>query len=250
MIEVRNLRVRYDGYTALENVSFSLEHPSLLVIIGPNGAGKTTLLKSLLGLVEYEGDIRIFGKEPEKAREFIGYMPQRDRVNTNIPLRVRDVILMPLLARRSFGINKEDVKRAKEALKTVGLVRYWNRNFRALSGGEQQRIFLARTLAQNAKILILDEPFSATDVATKMKMINILHKLKKEKTIILVTHEINPLVECSDKFLLLNRRMIAFGNVNEVINEENLERLYGTHIPVIRRENVCYVVGSDIHVHH
>ena len=250
LIEVRNLSVKYDGFVALESINFKLEHPSLLVVIGPNGAGKTTLLKSLLGLLDYSGEIRIFGKEPEDARELIGYMPQRDRVNTNIPLRVKDVILMPLLAKRFMSIERADVERAKDALKTVGLPHYWNRKFDALSGGEQQRIFLARTLAQNAKILILDEPFSATDVATKMKMINLLHKLKKEKTIILVTHDVNPLVECTDNFLLLNKRMIAFGRVDEVIREETLEKLYGVRVPVIRKENVCYVVGSDIHVHH
>lgn len=250
LIEVKNLTVRYDDSVALENINFRLEHPSLLVIIGPNGAGKTTLLKSLLGLVEYEGEIRIFGKKPEDAREDIGYMPQRDRVNTNIPLKVKDVVLMPLLARKFMNIERKDVEKAKNALKTVGLLHYWNRNFSALSGGEQQRVFLARTLVQEARILILDEPFSASDVATKMKMINILHRLKKEKTIILVTHDINPLVECSDNFLLLNRKMIAFGRVSDVIKEDVLERLYGVRVPVIRRENVCYVVGSDIHVHH
>jgi zinc/manganese transport system ATP-binding protein len=249
LIEVKNLSVEYDGSRALENISFRLKHPSLLVIIGPNGAGKTTLLKSLLGLVEYSGEIKIFGKEPEEARELIGYMPQRDRVNANIPLRVKDVLLMPLLSKKIIGIRKEDVNRAKDALRTVGLLHYWDRRFNALSGGEQQRVFLARTLAQNAKILILDEPFSATDVATKMKMINILHRLKQEKTIILVTHDVNPLVECTDNFLLLNKRMIAFGRVDEVIREETLERLYGVRVPVIRRENVCYVVGSDVHVH-
>ncbi len=250
MIQVENLTVRYGEHTALEGISFTLPHPSLLVVIGPNGAGKTTLLKALLGLVDYEGDVRIFGKRPEDAREGIGYMPQRDFVNTNIPLRVKDVVLMPLLARRIFGIEKEDVSSARAALEKVGMLDYWNRSFHNLSGGEQQRVLLARALARNTKILVLDEPFSATDMAAKMKMISMLHELKREKTIIIVTHDINPLVDCSDRFLLLNRRMVDFGDAFTVVTEENMERLYGVRVPVVRRGNACYVLGGDTHVHH
>ncbi len=248
MIEIENLSVKYDSHVALEDINLKLEHPSLLVIMGPNGAGKTTLLKAILGLVKYEGEIRIFGKKPEDARNMMGYMPQRDKVNTNIPLRVKDVVLMPLLSKYYFGIRMEDVKNAKRALERVNMLHYWDKNFSALSGGEQQRVFLARVLAQNSKILILDEPFSATDVSTKMKMAKMLHKLKREKTIIIVTHDVNPLVECTDKLLLLRKRVIAYGTVTEVLNEENVERLYGVRVPVIRKENVCYVVGGDVHL--
>ncbi len=246
MIEVRNLTVKYDGHVALENLTFSLEHPSFLVILGPNGAGKTTLLKTFLGLIPYEGEIRIFGKEPREVRNLLGYMPQRDRINRSVPLRVKDVVMMPLLV--TIGLKKEVVKRAREALRGVGMEKYWNADFRSLSGGQQQRVFLARTLARNPKAILLDEPFSATDVATKMAVIKILHRLKRERTIILVTHDVNPLVECTDKVLLLNRKMIGFGRLIDVITEENMERLYGTRVPIIRRENVCYTVGGDIHV--
>ncbi len=246
MIEVRNLTVKYDGHAALENLTFSLEHPSFLVILGPNGAGKTTLLKTLLGLVPYEGEIRIFGKEPREVRNLMGYMPQRDRINRSVPLRVKDVVMMPLLV--SIGLKKEVVKRAREALRGVGMEKYWNADFRSLSGGQQQRVFLARTLARDPKAILLDEPFSATDVATKMAVIKILHRLKRERTIILVTHDVNPLVECTDKVLLLNKKMVGFGRLIDVITEENMKRLYGTRVPIIRREDVCYLVGGDVHV--
>ena len=249
MIEIQNLSVKYGDNFALEDINLKLEHPSLLVVMGPNGAGKTTLLKSILGLVDYEGEIRIFGKKPEDARDMIGYMPQRDMVNTNIPLRVKDVVLMPLLSKYYFGIRLQDVKNAKKALKRVNMLNYWNKDFSALSGGEQQRIFLARVLAQNSKVLILDEPFSSTDVATKMNMAKILHTLKRNKTIIIVTHDVNPLVECTDKILLLRKKIIAYGTVPEVLNEENVEKLYGVRVPIIRKENVCYVVGGDTHLH-
>lgn len=247
-IEVRGVEVKYDGYVALKNINFEMPHPSFLVIMGPNGAGKTTLLKALLGVIPYRGEIEILGKKPKEAREFIGYMPQRDKINTNIPLKVRDVLLMPLLSKRIFGIRKEDIERAKKALKFVGLQHLWDKDFLSLSGGQQQRVFLARTLAMDPKVILLDEPFSAMDVATKMKVVQLLHRLKSYKTIILVTHDINPLVECTDNVLLLNREVIAFGRVVDVIKEENIKNLYGTPIPILRTENVCYLAGSDTHV--
>ena len=247
-IEIKNLTVKYNGYTALENVNLKIKHPSFIVVVGPNGAGKSTLLKSMLSLIPYSGEIRILGEDPEKARKFIGYMPQRDNINMNVPLKVIEVILLSLSA-EGITIKKEDVKRAKKALRIVGMERYWNKNFTSLSGGQQQRVLLARTLAKNPRVLILDEPFSATDVSTKMNLIRILHTLKNNKTIILVTHDINPLVECTDRIILLHRKVIAYGNVAEVLTEENLEKLYGVRVPVVRLGNICYTIGSDAHVH-
>ena len=246
-IIIENLVVKYDGYTALEDINLDIEHPSFIVILGPNGAGKTTLLKSMLSLIPYEGKIKILGEEPERARRFLGYMPQRDSINTNVPLKVSEVILLSLTAEK-ITIRKKDVEMAKKALKIVDMERFWNKNFSSLSGGQQQRVLLARTLAKNPRVLILDEPFSATDVSTKMNLIRILHDLKNDKTIILVTHDINPLVECTDKIILLNRRVIAYGNIADTLTEENLEKVYGTRIPIVRMGNICYTVGSDVHV--
>ncbi len=246
-IIIENLVVKYDGYTALEDINLDIEHPSFIVILGPNGAGKTTLLKSMLSLIPYEGKIKILGEEPERARRFLGYMPQRDSINTNVPLKVSEVILLSLTAEK-ITIRKKDVEMAKKALKIVDMERFWNKNFSSLSGGQQQRVLLARTLAKNPRVLILDEPFSATDVSTKMNLIRILHDLKNDKTIILVTHDINPLVECTDKIILLNRRVIAYGNIADTLTEENLEKVYGTRVPIVRMGNICYTVGSDVHV--
>ena len=246
-IEIKNLTVRYGDYVALENVNLRIKHPSFVVVIGPNGAGKTTLLKSILDLIPHEGNVRIFGKRPKEIRNIIGYLPQRERINTNIPILVRDVVLMPVSARK-FVMSKNDTKKAKKYLKIVGMENYWNHRFDALSGGQQQRVLFARTLMNEPDLLILDEPFSGTDVATKMSLIKLLHKISKNKTIILVTHDINPLVECTDVVVLLRRRVISYGLVADTITEENLEKLYGARVPVIRRENVCYVAGSDVHV--
>ena len=244
---MKNLTVKYGDYIAIEDVNLQINHPSFVVIIGPNGAGKTTLLKSLLDLIPHEGEVKIFGKKPKEMRNRIGYLPQRERINTNIPILVRNVVLMPVSARK-FVISKGDVKNARTYLKVVGMENFWNYRFDALSSGQQQRVLFARTLMNDPDILILDEPFSATDVATKMSLIKLLHKISKNKTIILVTHDINPLVECADVVVLLRRRVISYGFVMDAITEENLEKLYGVRVPVIRRENICYVAGSDAHV--
>ncbi len=245
-VETRELSVTYGTHRALENVSVKIEHPSLVVIMGPNGAGKTTFLKAVLGLIPYRGEVKIFGKEPREARDMIGYLPQRETINLNVPLRVRDVLLLPLTS-REFTIKREYVERAKQNLARVGMSEHWNSKFSALSGGQQQRVLFARALMTSPKMLVLDEPFSATDVKTKMSLIKMLHELKKEMSILIVLHDINPLVECTDRVLLLNRKLIAYGMVSEVINEENMESLYGTRIPVIHSGNVCYVMGGDRH---
>jgi len=246
-IETRGLTVHYRDKEAIKDITLKIEHPSFVTIMGPNGAGKTTFLKAIMGMIPYSGSVKIMGKAPKEARGFIGYLPQRERINTNVPLKVKEVVLMPL-ASKKFGLKKEYVERAKKVLEKVDMLDYWNHRFDALSGGQQQRVLFARTLITNPKVLILDEPFSATDVKTKSSLIELLHHLKSEKTILIVIHDINPLVECTDDVLLLNKKVLAFGLVKDVINEENLEQLYGTRIPIIREMDKCYVVGGDRHV--
>ncbi len=246
-IELKNLTVRYREGIAIENINLEIHHPSFVTIMGPNGAGKTTLLKAIMGMVPYEGEIKIMGKNPKEGKKVIGYLPQRERINTNVPVTVKDVVLMPLVS-NVRGVKKEHVDKAKEVLKMVNMIGYWNRRFDALSGGQQQRILFARTLVTDPDILILDEPFSATDVKTKTSLIHLLHSFKKEKTILIVIHDINPLVECTDYVLLLKKKVLGFGMVKDVITEKNMERLYGTRVPVIKTPETCYVVGGDRHV--
>ena len=245
-VEAKGLTVRYGDYLALENVSVEIEHPSLVVIMGPNGAGKSTFLKAVLGLIPYEGTVKVFGENPRDARGRIGYLPQREYINLNVPLKVRDVLLLSLTSRK-VAVSREDVARAKEALSMVGMENFWNSRFDSLSGGQQQRVLFARALVNDPEMLILDEPFSATDVKTKISLINLLHRIKRDKTILIVLHDINPMVECTDRVMLLNRRLLAYGPVADVITEENLEKLYGTRIPVVRHGPVCYVLGGDRH---
>ncbi len=256
-VEVDNLTVRLDDVVALENISFKIEHPSILAIIGPNGAGKTTLLRSLLGIVpSTSGSIKVMGMPLKsnltKIRRLIGYVPQRTRISTSVPLRVKDVVLMARLSRNGpfYLPRKQDILAARQALEYVGLLDLWNRRFTHLSGGQQQKVLIARALAVEPKILLLDEPFTGLDIPSEKAIIPLLYTLRKKKnvTILIVTHDINPLLNCADKMLLLRRRVIGFGTPVDVIKEDLLNQLYGARVTVIEKENACYVVERDRHV--
>ena len=257
-VEVENLEVRFNGQSILEDINFRLEHPSILSIIGPNGAGKTTLLRTIIGqITPVRGTIKVFGipvkENLSQIRKLIGYVPQKRDIAQHIPIRVKDVVLMARLARNGpFYIpSKKDIRAAKEALDKVGLgSEFWKKKFTQLSGGQQQRVLIARALAVEPKILILDEPFNAIDIATEKKIIPLLFELrdKHDVTVIVVTHDINQLFSCSDKMLLLKRKVIGFGSPSEIIKRELLRELYGTDVTIIQQEQVCYVVERDRHV--
>ena len=255
-IEVENLTVKYGEEIALEDISFKLEHPTFLTIIGPNGSGKTTLLKSILGLIKPEkGNIKVFGidvlENATKARHMIGYVPQRERISTNVPIRVSDIVLMGRLAR--YGPltvpSEHDMKKVKEALELVGMIDFWDKKFSNLSGGQQQRVLIARALAVEPKMLLLDEPFSAVDVPTQREILNILFNLRMREniTVVLVTHDVNPVIECSDKIMILNKKLIAYGKPNDVIKDEVLLKAYGAAVKIIAHEGICYVLSGDTH---
>jgi len=255
-IEVENLTVKYGDEVALEDINFKLEHPSFLTIIGPNGSGKTTLLRTILGLIKPEkGYVKVLNidvlRNPTKARHMIGYVPQRERISVNIPIRVADIVLMGRLAR--FGPlttpSKYDMEKVKEALELVGMVDFWDKRFSSLSGGQQQRVLIARALAVEPKMLILDEPFSAVDIPTQREILNLLYNLRIRKgiTVVMVTHDVNPVIECSDKIMILNKKLIAYGTPDEVIKDENLLKAYGVAIKIIPHEGICYVLSGDTH---
>jgi len=165
-LEAEKLTVKLGEDFALRDVTVRVEHPTFTVIIGPNGAGKSTLLKAMVGMVlPYSGRIRVLGLDPnserDSVRNIVGFLPQRDRIVRSIPLSVKDVILMGLMARRKPPRvpSPEDYEMAWKALELVGLEELWDKRFSELSGGQQQRILLARCVVNRPRILLLDEPF-------------------------------------------------------------------------------------------
>lgn len=236
-IKVENLNYSYGKTKALEDVSFEVSEGEFIAILGPNGAGKTTLLRCILGLLKASGKISVLGRDPrndKKVLKFISYIPQRSSLSTDLPLRVLDVLKTSC---KDFDPN---------IMKQLEIEDLINSLFRNLSGGLQQRVLVARALMKRSKVLLLDEPFNGVDVISQEKIVEVLKNC--DSTILLIVHNINPVLHAIDKVMLLNKRLIAFGKANEVFTRENMVRTYGTEIPlVVCEEGVLHPLYGDQH---
>ena len=178
------------------------------------------------------GSMKIKGLEPDNARSYIGYVPQNNQINWNFPLTVRQVVEMGLIKRNTLNIfsNKKNNQLIEDSLSKVGLLDRVEENINNLSGGQLQRVLLARTLTQGADILLLDEAFSAVDVGAQEDIMQLINSINLDgKTVLIATHDINNLEEKFDEVLCLNRHCCAFGDPSEVLTEEVIEEMYGSH---------------------
>jgi zinc/manganese transport system ATP-binding protein len=254
-VKAENLTILYDGKPALKGVDFVLEEGETLLLLGPNGAGKTTLLRTIACFHrEYTGRLEVFGKEPCEARELIGYVPQSHSLNERVPLTAIEVVAMGGLYRRGFvhfKIPPEALEKAEEVLGFVGLDGVKDKLFRELSGGQKQRVLLARALMSDPRLLLLDEPLSALDPSARAEVTGVLSKIKGERgiTMIITTHDINPLLEVGDKIMLINRRLIAFGKPEEVLQDSIIKSVYGPLARVIPVEDRLFCITGDVHLH-
>jgi len=255
-VEVENLSFSYGGDRVLEDVTFSLERGRFMAVMGPNGCGKSTLTKILIGILPgASGKVRVFGKDPAESptevQRMVGYMPQREHISKNMPITVRDVVLMGRLARKGIisTASRRDMKAAKKALEVVGAGSLWKKRFTELSGGQQQKVILARALAVEADMLILDEPFAAMDVRSQQRVLEIISQMRDSgTTVIMVLHDVNQALHHLDRVLLLNRRAIGFGDPRDVLNRENLIEAYGAVIRIIVcEEGYCHPLVGDTH---
>ena len=194
----------------------------------PNGAGKTTLIKAALGLVPLaSGKVEIYGKRYDEQRNLVGYVPQRESVDWDFPVTVRDVVLMGTYGRLGWFRRPGQAERqiADRCLEQVGMTACSNRQIRQLSGGQQQRVFLARALAQDAQLYFLDEPFAGVDAATEAAIFELLQILRTAgKTVLVVHHDLQTVREYFDYVILLNMRLIACGPVDTTFTTENLQQ--------------------------
>ncbi len=225
--------VQLGNAQALDDVTFSIERGKKVAVVGPNGGGKSTLFNAIAGLVPIvDGSLKIKGMNPEDAKGSISYVPQKDLINRNFPLSVKQVVEMGLIQKDSLNLfsRKKINKKIKEALENVGLVEKINENINNLSGGQFQRVLIARGLAQDADILLLDEAFSAVDVGAQEDIMNLISDINLDgKTILIATHDINNLGEKFDEVLCLNRHCCAYGDPSEVLTSEVIEEMYGSH---------------------
>jgi len=245
VVEVRGLSAGYNGHAALEDVSFTIEPGCLAGLVGPNGSGKSTLLKVMLGLHKpWSGEVRIFGHAERPSHGHVGYTPQTELVDWTFPVTVMDVVLMGRYGR--LGLVRRPGSRdralAVAALELVRLSDRANRRIGELSGGEQRRALIARALAQEADLLLLDEPLAGLDAPAQHDLLRLLEELRKEgKTLFVATHDLSCVAADFDHAVLLNRRVIAFGRPADVFTEEALSEAFQRHLFVLPERNTTMI---------
>ena len=231
VIEIKKLVVAYDeDKPVLDDFNLGIEKGKMTAFVGPNGAGKSTLIKAILEFVKpITGSITINGKKYAQEKKKIAYVPQRGSVDWDFPTTLYDVVEMGSYGRVGFlkRVPKSEKNRVMEAIEKVDMIEYVDRQISQLSGGQQQRVFIARALVQDAEIYLLDEPFQGIDKKTEGSIVKILKGLKEEgKTVIVVHHDLQTVPEYFDEVVLINRKVIASGKVNEVFTKENIDETY------------------------
>ncbi|MFW9835976.1 MAG: metal ABC transporter ATP-binding protein [Candidatus Thorarchaeota archaeon] len=255
LFDAQDLAVRYpNGELALHDVSFKIKSPSFMAIIGPNGSGKSTLIKASLGLIKlFKGSIKVSGhdsvKNAGKIRKIVRYVPQRDRIELTVPMKVKDIVLMGRLLKKlppRFTTSK-DIKYAREALEQVDMIDLWDRPFPELSGGQRQRVLVARALASDGSILVLDEPLAGTDVESQDLIVDALGRYHKENdvSIVMVTHDLNPIHTLVQDVLLLKNTVIGIGEPCSVMDPELMKLVYGPTARIVEHSGHRYCVTRD-----
>ena len=230
-LSVSGLSFAYRDSLVLREVTLDLPQGVVLGVIGPNGAGKSTLLKAVVGLLKpAKGTVACFGQPLHKVRRRVGYMRQASSVDWDFPTTVSDVVLMGTYGGlgwfRRPGTKERGV--AAAALRRVGIPHLAHRPISQLSGGERQRTFLARLLAQEPDLLLLDEPFAGVDAASQETITNVLHGLRDEgRTVVIVHHDLATVPTLCDWTCLLNRTVMGFGPTKEVFTDEMVKQAYG-----------------------
>ena len=251
VLEVKDLSIRYNSrhHLVVDKISFDVKEGDVLGIIGPNGAGKTTLFRAILGLQEYSGKIKLFGFEGSKYRSLlplIGYVPQKVIFEQNFPATVYDVVSMGIISDKKivnganliqqcgccwnriykeFGNNDDKVT---QALKTVGLEKLRNRRIGELSGGELQRVFIAKSLVKDPLLLILDEPVTSVDVESQTKFYNLIKKINEENNITIVwsSHDLDAVSKYANRIACMNKKLFFHGEKEEFFSDKKLLKTY------------------------
>jgi len=234
-IALADVTVRYGDILALDSVSLAIAPGRVCGLIGMNGSGKSTLLKTAVGLIRPDtGTVRIDGAEPREARRagILGYVPQSEDVDWSFPVSVRDVVMMGRYGHLGITRRPRTADRAAvdEALARVELTELADRQIGALSGGQRKRAFVARCIAQQAGILLLDEPFAGVDKRSEATIVRLLRELAAAgRTILVSTHDLHALPELADEAVLLDRRVLHHGSVAEALQPERLAQAFGLH---------------------
>lgn len=247
-IRAHDVTVTYrNGHTALRDASFEIPTGTITALVGVNGAGKSTLFKAIMGFVSTaKGEITVLGMPVKEAlrKNIVAYVPQSEEVDWSFPVLVEDVVMMGRFGKMGFlrRPSQEDRDAVTAALGRVNMSEYRNRQIGELSGGQRKRVFLARALAQEGKVILLDEPFTGVDVQTEDAIITLLRAMRDEGRVMLVsTHNLGSVPEFCDRTILVKETVLAYGPTKETFTHHNLEIAFGG---VLRH---FVLGGSDLH---
>ncbi len=238
-LAVHDLSAGYPGAAAaVQHITFDLKEGERVGLFGPNGAGKSTLFKAIVGLIPHDtGHISMYGQDCRTSHEMVGYVPQNEAIDWDFPVTVRDVVMMGRA--RHIGWFRWPRRRDWEAvgatLERVGMADFQNRQIGQLSGGQRRRAFIARALAQETNVLLLDEPFSGVDAAAEDDIFSTLARLRRDGVaVVLATHDLS-LADRFDKIMLMNRQLVAFGAPAAAFTPETLTATYGGRVGIFEQ---------------
>jgi manganese/iron transport system ATP-binding protein len=247
-IVAKDVTVTYrNGNTALRNASFEIPTGTITALVGVNGAGKSTLFKAIMGFVPAaKGEITVLGMPVKAAlrQNIVAYVPQSEEVDWSFPVLVEDVVMMGRYGHMGFlrRAKPADHAAVKSALERVNMSEFRHRQIGELSGGQRKRVFLARAIAQEGQVILLDEPFTGVDVQTEDAIITLLREMRDEGRVMLVsTHNLGSVPEFCDRTVLVKETVIAYGPTETTFTHENLELAFGG---VLRH---FVLGGSDLH---
>jgi zinc/manganese transport system ATP-binding protein len=250
VITLEQVRIQFGRRVILQDVSMTVQPGEFVVVLGPNGAGKSTLLKLLLGLIKPSaGVVRVLGQPPRRGNSAIGYAPQHRELEADLALRTRDVVGFGLDGNR-WGPGWPSAKRnaiIDKALAEVNALDYANAPIGQLSGGEQQRLYIAQALLTNPRLLLLDEPLANLDLNYEQEIVALVDRVCRTRNVavLFVTHDINPLLPTVDRVLYMANGHSAIGTPDEVITSDTLSKLYGSPVEVVQALGRVFVVGAE-----
>ena len=232
-IAVQDLLVAYDGKVALSNVRLQIRPGTITALVGPNGGGKSTLFKAIMGfLTPSRGTVQIEGESVQSAQKKnrVAYVPQSEEIDWNFPVSVQEVVMMGRYGYMNILRipSAHDRQVVDESLARVEMAQFRDRQIGALSGGQRKRVFLARALAQQGNIMLLDEPFTGVDAKTEHAIIDLLIALRTQGSTMLVsTHDLNSIPRFCDQVVMLNKALVRYGPTKTVFTQDNITRTFG-----------------------
>lgn len=233
-IDIRQVWFSYGGLTVLQDISLQVPDHEFLGVVGPNAGGKSTLLKIMLGLLEpSSGEIRVFGKPPRRSRKQVGYVPQHPTFPKDFPINVEQTVLMGRLGvtKPFAGYREADADAARRAMQETEIGHLAQRRLSTLSGGQLQRVLVARALVGEPELLLLDEPTSNIDTRLESEIFDLLKQLNERMTIVVVSHDIGFVSGYVERVACLNRTLVCHDT--EAIDGQTIQELYGSDVHAV-----------------